>query len=138
MQRASMWFNLYGRQAVQHKASNMQKHKKGIFCLFYTLCWTAWWPYRLNQIIALHISLFYWPKDQSRSNSQNILRIDSFEKRNFFESAILDFFSKKVFFLLNPIKSSQRFSANKDGSKFWWLSWFPVQNNTCVKICNTV
>ena len=21
---------------------------------------------------------------------------------------------------------------------FWWLPWFPAQNNTCVNICNTV
>ena len=43
------------------------------------------------------------------------LRIDGFAKRSFFESAILEFF------LLNPIKSSQRFLGSKDGSKILCL-----------------
>ena len=36
------------------------------------------------------------------------------------------------------MKISQSFLCSKDGSKFWWLPWFPAQNNTCAKICNTV
>ena len=26
----------------------------------------------------------------------------------------------------NPAQSSQRFLGSKDGSKFWWLHWFPA------------
>ena len=26
----------------------------------------------------------------------------------------------------------------KDFSKFWWLPWFPAQNNTCLLVCKTV
>ena len=47
----------------------------------------------------------------------------------FFESAILAFF----FFI--PTKISQ---SSKDGSIFWWLPWFPAQDNSCLNICNTV
>ena len=46
---------------------------------------------------------------------EKILRIDGFEKGSFFEWAIL---FKESFFLLNIMKSSQRFLGSKDGSKF--------------------
>ena len=42
-----------------------KKYKKLYFCLFYTLCWIAWQPYRLSHVDALHINLSYWPKNQS-------------------------------------------------------------------------
>ena len=35
------------------------------------------------------------------------------------ESSILDFI------MLNPKTSSERLLGSKDGSKFWWLPWFP-------------
>ena len=50
-------------------------------------------------------------------------------------------------FCLDRVKKVQIFTTScktfamstaKDGSKFWWLPWFPAQNNTCAKICNTV
>ena len=53
-------------------------------------------------------------------------------KTQFFESAIL------IFLLNPPMKISQSFLGNKNGSKFLWLPWFPAQNNSCVNICNTV
>ena len=46
------------------------------------------------------------------------------------------FATKKMCFI--PMKISQNFLGSKDGSKFWWLSWFPAQNNTCINICNKV
>ena len=52
---------------------------------------------------------------------EKILRIGDFEKRCFFESAILNFiFQKKIFFFcFFPIKTSQSLLVSKDGSKFW-------------------
>ena len=47
-------------------------------------------------------------------------------------------FSKKNLFCFIPMKISQSVLSSKDGSKFWWLSWFPAQNNSCINICNTV
>ena len=55
-----------------------------------------------------------------------------FQNRFFFDWAILNFFASV------PMKISQNFMGSKDGSKLWWLPWFLAQNNTCVKICNTV
>ena len=57
------------------------------------------------------------PRTNPAQFDEKILRIYGFEKRSFFESAILVFFFK-ILFLLNPMKSSQRFLGNKDGSKF--------------------
>ena len=54
--------------------------------------------------------------------------------KNFFELTIME---KKIFCFI-PMKISQSFLCSQDGSKFWWLPWFPAQNNTCSKICNTV
>ena len=36
-----------------------------------------------------------------------------------FESAILNFFSKNIFFCFIPMKIRQSFMVSKDGSKFW-------------------
>ena len=44
-------------------------------------------------------------------------------------------FQNFIFFCFIPIKISQSFLGE---SKFWWLPWFPDQNNTCAKICNIV
>ena len=43
-----------------------------------------------------------------------------------------------IFIRFISMKISQSLLASKDGSKFWWLPWFPAQNNSCVNICNTV
>ena len=54
-----------------------------------------------------------------RTNTWNIqkknLKIGDFEKRTFFQSAIL--------------KTRQSLLVSKDGSKFWWLPWFPAKNH---------
>ena len=42
---------------------------------------------------------------------------------------------KGSFFLLNPMKSSQRFLGSKDGSKFWWLPWFPAHEVLGQHLC---
>ena len=70
------------------------------FCLFLSLCWTASRPYRLSHINGLHINQ---SKNQFRKKS---LKIGNFEKLGgFFESAILEFFSKEkkmLHFYENP------------------------------------
>ena len=58
---------------------------------------------------------------------KTILRIGDFAKPSFFESAILDFFFLN--FCLIPMKISQSFLCIKDGSKFWWIPWFPAKNH---------
>ena len=45
------------------------------------------------------------------------------------------FFSIFFFSLLNPMKSSQRFLGSKDGSKFWWLPWFPAHEVLGQHLC---
>ena len=68
--------------------------------------------------------------------SQKILRIGDFEKWPFFESAILNFiFQKKKCFFFILMTTSQTLLVSKDGLKFWWLPWFPPQNNTCATQC---
>ena len=51
-----------------------------------------------------------------------------FWKTHFFELAIWDFFFKKKNCFI-PMKISQSFLGSKDGSKFWWLPWFPAKNH---------
>ena len=58
------------------------------------------------------------PRTNPAQFREKILRIDGFEKRSFFESAILKFFFKKKKKMLNPMKISQRFLGSKDGSNF--------------------
>ena len=62
-----------------------------------------------------------------------ILRIGEIERLSFFWVRHFEY----LFFASSPWKSVS-FLGSKDGSEFWWLSWFPAQNNTCTKICNTV
>ena len=52
---------------------------------------------------------------------EKFLRIGDFEKRCFFESAILIFFLNFfwIFFSFFPMKTSQSLLVSKDGSKFW-------------------
>ena len=66
MQRALVWLNLYGLEAVRHKLKNSLKtHKKAIiFCLLLSLCLTSR-PYLLSHTNALCINQFYQLKDQS-------------------------------------------------------------------------
>ena len=56
---------------------------------------------------------------------KNILNWQSWKSQFFFESAILEIFLK-VFFCFIPMKISQSVISSKDGLKFWWLPWFPV------------
>ena len=60
-----------------------------------------------------------------------ILRIEVIEKLSFFESAILIFFSK-IFLCFIRMKTTESFLGSKDGSKFWWLPWFPANSLLCV------
>ena len=63
---------------------------------------------------------------------KNILRIGDFEKLSFFWVGHFGFFfqkkKKKICFI--PMKISQTYFAIKDGSKFWWLPWFPAKNHS--------
>jgi hypothetical protein len=122
----------YGSTYMVVRLSNLRSKtgKKCLFCLFcpfWTLCRTAWQPYRSSHIDALRISLSHWLKDQK-----------------YWELAVLknSFFLCRplwIFFLLHPHENQLKFlDLGRNGSKFWWLLWFPAQNNTCVNIGNTV
>ena len=100
--------------------------KNALFCVFspfLSSCLTAWWPYSLSHIDALRINLSYLPKDQSLKFSRKNIENWGVENLSFFELVIYNFFFQKEN-LLHPNENS------KDFLKFWWLPWFPVQNNT--------
>ena len=58
-----------------------------VFWLFWSLCQTTSWPYRLSHINALHINQFYWSKDQFIKFLKKIFRIT-------FPSTFVTLFSK--------------------------------------------
>ena len=114
MQRALMWLNLYGFEAVRHKLKNRQKCFFGVFRLFLPLSPTASWPYRLSYINALCINQSYKPKDQSMKFSQ----------KNW-ELVIL----KNSFFFLFWVGHLGFFFSSSPW-KFWWLPGFPAKNHS--------
>ena len=56
------------------------------------------------------------PRTNPRNFHKKILRIGDFEKRRFWKSAIFNFFKKKNFFLLHPIKISHKLCDRINGS----------------------
>ena len=72
------------------------------------------------------INQSYYPKDPSRSIWQKNIENWPFGKMRFFWVGHFGFFFRKKnnFFLLNPMKNSQRFLDSNDGLKFWWLPAF--------------
>ena len=94
--------NLYDRQAVQHKLKKWVKTQKTHIYPFLSLRQTAWRPYRLSHIYALHINLSYSPKNQSLKFSQkNCLSW----KKTFCFGFWLLCFSKKHCFVFSQWKS---------------------------------
>ena len=53
----------------------------------------------------------------------------------FLSQPFWNFFFQKNLFLLHPMKSSQSFLGSKDGSKFWWLTWFPPHEVLGQHLC---
>ena len=88
--------------------------KKTFFIARKAFFWTAWQPYS-----AGHASI-YWK-----------LTIGGFEKMTFIGCTSPHFFS-------SPLKSGTNFGVVWMEVIFFWLSWFPAKNNTCVNIYNTV
>jgi hypothetical protein len=104
MQRALMWLNLYGRQA---------KQVENAFFVFFA-CFRHYVRQPDNHIgwaTSMPFTSIY--SIDLRTNTWNFcdktLRIGGFEKLSFFESAILDFFFKKIFFLLHPHENQSKF-----------------------------
>ena len=66
-------------------------------------------------------------------SQKNIENWGSWKSKFFLISHFEFYFFKKKFFLLhlNIYRIAWIF-------RFWWLPWVPAQNNTCLKICNTV
>ena len=101
MQRALMWLNLYGHQAVRLK-KGVKMH---FLCVYHflSLRLTAWWPYKLSHINALWINLSYSPKDQSLKSLQKNIDVWRSWKWHFlvFGFWLLGFSKKNCLFLLN-------------------------------------
>ena len=66
------------------------------FCLFYTLCQTAWRPYRLSHINALCINLTTHSRTNPWNFCETILRIGGFKNLSFLSRPFLIFFKKMI------------------------------------------
>ena len=84
MRRASMWLNLYGCQAVGRKL------KKGL---------------KTQKKASINTSI---PRTNTWNFGRNCSAFGEVEKLSFFESAILNFFPKKNFFLLHPFENQSQ------------------------------
>ena len=69
------------------------------------------------------------PKTNQWNFHKIFLRIGDFEKRPFWETAILEFFC------LIPMKISHKSYDRMDGTNIWCFPWFP---QPCVILCYTV
>ena len=136
MHRAAMWLNLYGCETVQHKLKN--RH-------VYLACFWAYVGQPLNPIgWATSMIFISINPTNPRTNlwyfCQKILRVGDFENLSFYELAIWEKKIKRNFFSLIRSKISQSLFGRKDGSKFWWLSWFTarvsVRNNLLHSVSN--
>ena len=95
-----------------------QKQPKNAFSVLFGFCWTASWPYTLSYINALRIIQSY-TRTHLRNFREKNLRIGDFEKWAFFESAILNFFFRKIFFFASfPWKSAQIYMVEWMGQNF--------------------
>ena len=110
MQRALMWFNLYGRNAVRHKLKNRQK--------MHFLCFKAVFELMSDSLTTIQIEPYQCPLHQAILLTQRpiyeifekkILRIGGIENLSFFQSAIVDFFfPKKKIFLLHSHENQSK------------------------------
>ena len=128
MWRALILLNLYGHQDVWHKLKKGLKHKKCIFSSKLSLCLTAWQPYRLSKINALHINWSYSPKDQSlKFLPKNI--------ENWSQFFWVGHFGIFASFLFKSVTNSW---GNLDGTQLLWLPWFPEKPGGAIELWNTL
>ena len=140
MQRALMWLNVYGREAVQQKLKNSQKVPKKHFLAVFELL--------LDSLTATYVEPHQCPSHHSILLTQGPIW-EIFAKK-FWELAILKnelflsrpfwiFFSKKKFFFCFVLmKISPNLYGRMDGSKFWCFPWFPENSSLCVILRYTV
>ena len=112
MQRALMWLNLYGREAVWHKGKNSLKTPNMHFLPVFELM--------SDSFTTIQVKPHQCPSHQSilliQGPISEILRIGDFKKQIIFKWAILDLFSKKCCFI--SMKIRQRFLDIIGGTKF--------------------
>ena len=84
----------------------------------------GWWGVSVRCVAYVYEGVFWGLKRGKSSKFRQILAT---------QESLTDFHGKNVFFF-----SKWQTRKNWDGSNFWWLPWFPDQNNTCLNICNTV
>ena len=101
MRRALMGLNLYGGEAVRHELENRQK--------MHFLCFLAVLELISDSHTAIYVKPYQCPSHQSILLTQGPIceilatiaqLLGVAEKLSFFESAILNFFFKKIFFFL--------------------------------------
>ena len=99
-------------------AANQGNHKNWVQCMVPHKCVTVLnWDERKNEFWILEFGILWTLFESTKSQIPN---------------------SKLLFFLSSPFKSVTNLWGTMDGPQFWWLPWFPAQNNTCVNICNTM
>ena len=140
LRRASMWLNLYGREAVRHKLTNGLKTQKMLFLPVLGLM--------SDSLTAIYVKSHRCPSHQSILLTQG--PIHKIFTKKYWELAILKnvvflsqpnwiFFFKKIFFFcFIPIKISPNLYGRMDGSKFWCFPWFPENSMLCVILRYTV
>ena len=94
MQKALIWLNLYGCQAVWHKGYNRQKTQK----MHFFACFRPYVRQPGNHIgwaTSMPFASIYStdPRTNPWNFREKTFRTGGFEKLSFFESAILNFFS---------------------------------------------
>ena len=86
-----MWLNLYGRESVRHRLKNNLKTQKRHFLPVIELM--------LDSLTTIKVEPHQCPMHQPiHEIFTKILRIGDFEELIFFQSGILNFFFKKLFF----------------------------------------
>ena len=137
MQRALVWLNLYGLEAVGHKL----KTGKNAFFVFLGHFWAYVGQPQDHIGWATSMPFASINPTNQRTNPWNfhkqILRIGDFKKLRFFELAILNFFFQKKICLI-PMKISHKLCDRMDGTQFWCFPWFPANSLLCVILRYTV
>ena len=140
MRRASMWLNVYGREAVRQKLRNSQKmHFRHFLAVFELLS---------DSLTAIYVELHRCPLHHSILLTRG--PISEIFAKKFRELAILKnelflsrpfwifFRKKKINFCFIPMKISLNLYGRMDGSKFWRFPWFLENSLVCVILRYTV
>ena len=132
MQRALVWLNLYGREAVLHK---LKKGQKCIFCVFLAI-----FELMSDSLTDIWIEPYQCPSHQSILLTQgpiheiftNNIENWRFWKMTFFWVGHFEFnfYKKKFFFCFILMKISHKLCVRMDGTQFLWLWWYTAKTQS--------